>query len=290
MEVKMNKSKAYVDKVIIPTYEVLEENMNPSFAQYGGTGIYPYRLQDTLSKVKKDKEYEAVILENDFAQCTILPEIGGRLYSVVNKTDGTQWFYKNNVIKPALIGQRGAWISGGVEFNFPISHNPNTHDRVNYYIRTDCGHASVFIGNREAISDMDWCVELRLYDDRSFLEQRTILCNENPVPNRYYFWTNAAAEISRNSEYIYPYDHAVGMPEDGYFEWPGKGSVGSRWDRDYKRSLEFFGKNINKPWSGLYDHVKGKGLVHISNPRELRGIKIFSWGWCRDADMWSRVS
>ena len=91
------------------------------------------------------------------------------------------------------------------------------------------------------------------------------------------------------SRIIYPYDHAVGMPEDGYFDWPGKGSVGSRWDRDYKRSLEFFGKNINRPWAGLYDHVKGKGLVHISNPRELRGIKIFSWGWCRDADMWSRI-
>ena len=39
----------------------------------------------------------------------------------------TTFFYRQNVIKPALVGLLGPWISGGVEFNWPQHHRPSTY-------------------------------------------------------------------------------------------------------------------------------------------------------------------
>jgi len=51
----------------------------------------------------------------------VLPELGGRIFSGLDKTDNYDFFYRQHVIKPALIGMAGAWISGGVEWNIPIT-------------------------------------------------------------------------------------------------------------------------------------------------------------------------
>ena len=56
----------------------------------------------------------------------ILPEIGGRIHVGQDKTNGYDFFYRQNVIKPALVGLAGPWISGGVEFNWPQHHRPST--------------------------------------------------------------------------------------------------------------------------------------------------------------------
>ena len=76
--------------------------------------IYPYAIQDHLTPDKVDKEYTSLVLENDFLELAVLPEIGGRLFSAVDKTNDYDFFYRQDVIKPALVGLAGPWISGGV--------------------------------------------------------------------------------------------------------------------------------------------------------------------------------
>ncbi|MEE1025940.1 MAG: DUF5107 domain-containing protein [Acutalibacteraceae bacterium] len=51
---------------------------------------------------KIDKEYTAVVLENEYLKIEILPEIGGRIYSAFDKTTGYDFFYKHHVIKTVL--------------------------------------------------------------------------------------------------------------------------------------------------------------------------------------------
>ena len=82
---------------------------------------------EKIEDVKKDRVYRAVILENDYVEVTVLPELGGRIYSARDKSNGYDFVYRNHVIKPALVGLLGPWISGGIEFNWPQHHRPSTY-------------------------------------------------------------------------------------------------------------------------------------------------------------------
>ena len=121
------KADIYEKQLVIPTYGVGEPDPNPRFytgrVYQGAQGrIYPYPISDVLTNELNDKEYTAVYLENDFIKICVLPELGGRIFEAVDKTNGYDFFYKQSVIKPSLIGMLGAWISGGIEWNFPHHH------------------------------------------------------------------------------------------------------------------------------------------------------------------------
>ena len=133
--------RAWEGEITIPTY-VWQEDINPKFwALEGGAKlsttvrgaiIYPYVMQDHLLREKVDRSYKALFLENEYLKVTCLPELGGRLHSVLDKTEGTEMFYRNSVIKPGMIAMRGAWISGGVEWNAgPHGHTVTAISPVN---------------------------------------------------------------------------------------------------------------------------------------------------------------
>src|SRR5262249_11964275 len=108
----------------LPTYEEGPPNLNPpfhllSFARFK----YPYTLRDAWTDRRSDMRWRALHLENEYLRVTVLPDLGGHLYSCVDKVSGRDLFYANPSIKKALIGYRGAWAAFGIEFNFPVSHN-----------------------------------------------------------------------------------------------------------------------------------------------------------------------
>lgn len=146
----MSDVEVYATRLKIPTYKILRDDLNPMFDSK--LNIYPYTLQNFRSKTRDYTDYEAVIIENEYLRLIILPELGGRLYSALDKRNNKEIFYRNKVIKPRMIGTRGAWFSGGVEFNFPVSHSPNTIDRVNFHLKNyENGSASIVFGNIEQI-------------------------------------------------------------------------------------------------------------------------------------------
>ena len=123
--------RAWEEEVIIPTYPVPAADKNPMFLDkrvyQGSSGkVYPNAFTDRVSDVKEDKVYQAVYIENEYIRLMILPEIGGRIHTGEDKTNGYDFFYRQHVIKPALVGLLGPWISGGVEFNWPQHHRPST--------------------------------------------------------------------------------------------------------------------------------------------------------------------
>src|SRR5574341_82380 len=132
--------RVWEEDVVIPTYEAGPPDLNPMFyfgrASQGAEGrIYPYPLYDKLTGVKANKSYRMVYLENEYVKIGILPDIGGRIFSGVDKSNGYDFFYRQHVIKPALIGLIGAWISGGVEWNIPHHHRATTFIPVQYSIQ-----------------------------------------------------------------------------------------------------------------------------------------------------------
>ncbi|MBQ6544091.1 MAG: DUF5107 domain-containing protein, partial [Clostridia bacterium] len=129
----MNYSNAHAweEEIVIPTYPPAEPDKNPMFLEkrvyQGSSGkVYPHPVTDRIYDKKTDRKYKALFLENDFLKIMILPELGGRVQRAYDKTTGYDFVYYNHVIKPALVGLAGPWISGGIEFNWPQHHRPST--------------------------------------------------------------------------------------------------------------------------------------------------------------------
>ena len=143
------KARAWEGTITIPTYG-WSEDVNPKFwaledeiklsTTVKGAIVYPYTMQDHLSRTKVDRTYKALFLENEYLKVTCLPELGGRLHSVLDKTTGKEMFHVNHVIKPGMIAMRGAWISGGVEWNTgPHGHTVTIVSPVDALIGTEPG-------------------------------------------------------------------------------------------------------------------------------------------------------
>ena len=136
----MSEARIWEEEVVIPTYEVGEADKNPMFLEkrvyQGSSGkVYPYPTTERISREKTDKVYQAVFLENDYIKVMVLPELGGRIQRAYDKTNGYDFVYYNHVIKPALVGLLGPWISGGIEFNWPQHHRPTTFMPVDHLIQ-----------------------------------------------------------------------------------------------------------------------------------------------------------
>ena len=92
----------------LPTYEEGAPDPNPPFDQFAGTRFnYPYLLRNELTSKRTDHRWRAVYLENEYLKCSVLPDIGGHLYTCVDKISGQPMFYANPSIKKARIGYRG---------------------------------------------------------------------------------------------------------------------------------------------------------------------------------------
>lgn len=172
----MDEVKVWEETVKIPTYEVGEAQKNPIFLEkrvyQGSCGkVYPYPTIDTISDVKKDKEYRAVYLENEYLKVMLLPELGGRIQRAYDKTNDYDFVYYNHVIKPALVGLTGPWISGGIEFNWPQHHRPTTFLPVDYLLKeNEDGSKSVLMHDVDQMYGTKGITKITLYPDKAYIE------------------------------------------------------------------------------------------------------------------------
>jgi tetratricopeptide (TPR) repeat protein len=186
----------------LPTYEEGPPDPNPPFDAFSTTGRfnYPYTLRENLTNQRVPHDWRAVYLENEYLKCSVLPDIGGRLYTCIDKINGQAMFYANPSIKKADIGYRGAWAAFGIEFNFPVSPNWVSMSPVPYsFSKRSDGSASVWVGNIDRVYGMEWLVELRLRPSSTVLEERVTLNNRSDVRHRFSWWDNAAIEVKDDS-------------------------------------------------------------------------------------------
>src|SRR3954452_15110626 len=161
----------------LPTYQEGPPNPNPPFDLFvHGRFNYPYTIRDTLTNKRRPETWRTLHLENEYLRVTVLPDLGGHLYSCVDKRTGREMFYANPSIKKALIGYRGAWAALGIEFNFPVSHNWMSISPVDFATAQNAdGSGSIWVGNRDQVYGSEWRVELRLEPARAALEQHVRL-------------------------------------------------------------------------------------------------------------------
>ena len=143
-------------------------NPNPIPILTKDTRLYPYHSFSGYDSEGTPKEWEAIKMENDHIEIYVLPGVGGKVWGAIDKKNGQEFIYKNEVLKFRNIALRGPWTSGGIEFNFGIiGHTPSTASPVDYYTRYNKdGSISTFVGAMDLPSRTEWRVEIKLEEKR----------------------------------------------------------------------------------------------------------------------------
>ena len=298
--------KVWEEQLTLPTYRVDPPDTNPMFFRnevYQGAKkkIYPYPFQDKVTRIREDKTYRALHLENDYLSLVVLPELGGRLFTATDKTNGYDFFYRQNVIKPALIGMLGAWISGGIEWCVFHHHRNTTFMPVDYALQDNAdGSKTVWIGETERRHRMRWIIGLTLYPDRSYIETTVKFFNRTSQAHSILYWANVAVHADDDYEVLFPpsVQMATYHSKNDFIHWPiglsayqgidYEGVDLSRWP-NHPEPISFFAWNLAEDFSGGYDHGENAGVVHVGDHHVMAGTKLWEWGPGDRGSLWDRI-
>lgn len=277
----------------LPTYEEGSPDPNPAFDQYAnGRFNYPYTLRHSLTNRRVDHAWRAVFLENEYLKCSVLPDIGGHLYTCVDKISGKPMFYENPSIKKADIGYRGAWAAFGIEFNFPVSHNWVTASPVDFaFGQRDDGSAYVQVGNIDRVYGMQWSVELVLRPRSTLLEERVALNNRSDVRHRFYWWNNAGIQVWDDTKIEYPMRFTASHGFTDVEPWPIEpdGNDLSIVKNHTKGPVSLFTYGSREPFMGVWHPHTNTGVAHYADYAQLPAKKIWSWGSDPDGLDWRKA-
>ncbi len=295
------------EPLVIPTYPAAGPDPSPLFYEgrtyQGARGrIYPYPIVDKLFDTKEDRTYRAVWLENEYVRICVLPELGGRIFEAVDKTNGYNFFYRQHVIKPALIGMLGAWISGGVEWNIPHHHRASSFQTVPYRIEENPdGSKTVWVGELELRHRMRWVMGLTLRPGKAYIEATLRLFNRTPVANSFLYFANVAVHTNADYQVIFPpsVEWATQHSKVEFSSWPvsrqnyadvdfTKG-VDVSWYKNHPSPTSMFAFECQEDFLAGYDHGKHAGTLHVADHGIMPGKKFFTWGNGGDGRAWDKL-
>jgi len=283
------------DSLIIPTYSVDPPNPMPRFYE-GRTHqgvqrrVYPYPMNDGLTRNKEDRAYHIVYFENEYIRLGIMPGMGGRIFFAEDKTNGYVWFYRQHVIKPSLIGMVGYWISGSNAWGFPHHHGPNTVKPMDFKIvENPDGSKTIWIANTDRRHRMRILIGYTIFPASSVVEMTIRPMNRTPIVNSFLFWANPSVHVNENYQVIFPpsVQYVTHHAKREMTTWP---IADRRYnDFDYTGVNISMWKNIGVPSSffswdpkedyfGGYDHGKQAGTVWVGNHHICPGMKFWAWG------------
>src|SRR6266571_3372218 len=276
--------------LILPTYEEAAPDPNPPFDQYANDRFnYPYTLRTNLTNQRTDHAWRALFLENEYLKCSVLPDLGGHLYTCTDKISGQPMFYANPSIKKAAISYRGAWAAFGIEFNFPVSHNWVSLSPVDFaFGQKDDGSAFVQVGNIDRVYGMQWSVELVLQPHSTVLEERVTLNKRSDVRHRFYWWNNAGVQVWDDSRIQYPMRFTASHGFRDVEPWPIEkdGADLSIVNNQTSGPVSLFVHGSREPFMGVWNPHTNAGVVHYAEYAQLPAKKIWSWGTDPDGLDW----
>jgi tetratricopeptide (TPR) repeat protein len=316
-EKEVDDVKAWEEPVEMLTYLPAAADLNPMFLEkrvyQGSSGdVYPLPFIDRIATEPVVKAWQAIHLENQFIRLMVLPEIGGRIHVGLDKTNGYDFFYRQNVIKPALVGLAGPWISGGVEFNWPQHHRPATFMPVETEIeRHPDGSVTVWCSDYDPATGMKGMHGVCLHPGRAIVELKVRLYNGTESVQTFLWWANVAAKVHENYQSFFPPDvtHVADHAKRAISTFPL--ADGSYYGVNYAERARNgvpveelpasfvprgvpandLGRYANIPvptsymivdtqgdFFGGYDHAADAGFVHIANHHIAPGKKQWTWG------------
>jgi tetratricopeptide (TPR) repeat protein len=285
--------RVWEGRLTLPTYEEGMPDPNPPFDQFTTNKFnYPYVLRENLTSRRVNHDWRAIYLENEYLKCSVLPDMGGHLYTCIDKISGQSMFYANPSIKKAAVGYRGAWAAFGIEFNFPVSHNWVSMSPVDFAFHNNAdGSASVIVGNVDRVYGMEWTVELMLRPKSTLLEERVTLGNRSDVRHRFYWWNNAAARVSEDSQIVYPMRFAASHGFNEVSRWPADedGHDLSVIRNHVHGAVSLFVHGSRENFMGVWHPATKTGTVHFAEYEDVPAKKIWSWGVDEEGMDWRKA-
>jgi tetratricopeptide (TPR) repeat protein len=307
-----------MEPIVLPTYAPAPADTNPMFLErrvyQGSSGrVYPLPFTDRISTEPRDRSWQALHIENQYIRVMLLPEIGGRIHVGLDKTNDYDFFYRQNVIKPALVGLAGPWISGGVEFNWPQHHRPATFMPVDWEIEESAdGSQTIWCSDHDPMNRLKGIHGVCLYPDRAYIELKVRLYNRTRFVQTFLWWANAATHVNEHYQSFFPpdvhfvADHAKramstfplcegryygidyaartrnGIPADELpdkFVPPGTYAANDlSWYANIPVPTSYMTVGSDRDFCGGYDHAKQAGIVHVANHYISPGKKQWTWG------------
>lgn len=252
--------------------------------------VYPYHKYETFDFDSTQRIWKVVVLENDWIRVRIMPEIGGKIWSVYDKTTGKEMFYDNDVVKFREISLRGPWTSGGIEFNYGIiGHAPSCAHPVEWKTEVkEDGSVSCYIGVLELLTRTSWTVEINLPKDAVWLRTRSFWHNASGEYQPYYTWANSGVKASDDLELIYPSVYTIG--HDGIttpypVDEAGR-DLSLYANQNFGIDKSFHPGGSHKGFFGAYWKHDDFGMLHYALRDEKLGRKYFSWAQSQQGDIW----
>ena len=294
------------ENIVIPTYGVGKPDKNPMFFEkrvyQGSSGVvYPHPVIEKIEDEKYDKSYIGLFLENKYLKVMILPELGGRIQMAYDKIKQRHFVYFNQVIKPALVGLTGPWISGGIEFNWPQHHRPSTFEPLDFDLsENEDGSKTVWINEVERMFHTKGMVGFTLHPDKAYIEIKAKLYNRSSLPQTFLWWANPAVKVNDYYQSVFPpdvnavFDHGKRDVSDFPI------ATGTYYKVDYSPGTDIsLYKNIPVPTSymainsdydfvGGYEHDTNSGLLHVADHHVSPGKKQWTWGHGDFGRAWDR--
>lgn len=280
---------ASVTEEELVTYPFSDANPIPSFGS-----IYPYFKYEGFATKSQKQKWTVITLENQYLRLKILPQIGGKIWSVVDKRTSEEMFYDNDAVKFRDIALRGPWTSGGIEFNFGvIGHAPTCSAPVDYKIvNKDDGSVSCYLGVLDLLTRSRWGIEVNLPKDRGWFTTRTVWHNSSGEYKPYYTWTNTGVTATDDLHFIYPATHWIG--HDGLTgSWPFDSVHGrdlSEWKQmNFGADQSYHMAGNHGPYFATYYANKNFGMMHLANRDDKLGRKFFTWALSDQGDIWREL-
>ncbi len=296
------------DRLILPTYPQPPSEELPMFARHrihqrSSGNPYPNKVVMSVDRTHKaDKAYTVLRLENRYLCIEILPELGGRIYSALDKTTGYDFFYKQHVIKPALIGMLGSWISGGCEFNWPCHHRPSTFMPTDYFIsRDEDGSATVWLSEHEPLDRMKGMVGIRLRPGEAVFDTLIKVYNRTPVRRSFLWWENVAVPVNEQYKLVFPPDvhytqfhyrkNVTSFPvASGVYNGIRMGEgVDISLHKNTRQPTSYFCGETKYHFFGGYDEGRRCGVVHAADRHTSIGKKMFTWAYGQLGRSWEKA-
>jgi tetratricopeptide (TPR) repeat protein len=280
---KSSDLKIFEKYVEMPTYDFYDPNPIANFGR-----MYPYFKFDRYTNYPKNKKWKMIVMENQYIKLYVCPEIGGKVWGAIEKSTEKEFMYFNDVVKFRDVSVRGAWTSGGLEYNFgDIGHAPSCATPVNYELIRKTNYVSCVVGAFDLVSRTYWSVEIKLGDKKAFFETNVHWENNRNIPCTYYHWMNAAAKSSNDLKFLYPGNVCIGHGGE-VSSWPMQDGK----DVSYYRNNNFGSyksyhivNSYSNFFGGVYED-ENFGFGHLSDYCEKPGKKIWIWGLSDEGKIW----
>ena len=277
--------RVYESPLTLPTYRVGPPERMPIWGR-----IYPYTMYDKLTDERYNRTYRALWVENEYVKVLVLPEIGGRLHGAQDKTNGYQFFQNHRTIKPGLVGMAGAWICGGIEYNFPHGHRPSGFRDTDYrMVENPDGSKTAWTGEIDRVFGMRWSVGHTVHPGRNWVETRHRLYNCTPYTHSFQYWATSAVRATYEYQAVIPGEIKTGHGKHEFYYWPVHEGVDQTYWKNLPGHTSFFAVDSKDDYFGGYSPEERAGIVIYSDHHIVPGKKLWSWGTAPSGIIWRDI-